>query len=552
MTIKWSSFGDVTISVRLRAAFGIMVAMLVMVSTLGIMAMAENQRRIEQITMVSNVKATLAVAMRDTVYERMVALRNMALIGSMAEMQPEVQHIKRKAGEYAAAQDRLAGMLARPDAAAGELAVLASIRALEAKASPVIAKATDLAMTAQADQVYDILINELLPVQTGWLQALGELVSLEATQIGQAVAEAQRAYAQARLLMLTIGAGAVVAAVAISLLLARGMLGQLGGELGYAMVVADRISSGDLAAEIRLAPDDDRSLLAAMKRMRSSLAGLVGEVRSNTDTIAIASSEIAAGNLDLSSRTERQAEALRQTTVLMQGLIGTVKQNAEHAALANSMVGQAAGAASRGGALVTEAAETMGSISQSARRIADIIGVIDGIAFQTNILALNAAVEAARAGEQGRGFAVVAAEVRALAHRSADAAKEIKTLIADSLDKVDAGSRLTGHTGHAMGEIVDSVQRVTRIIAETAKANQAQCTAIERIGATVLEIDQMTQENAALVEQAAAAAATLERRAEELAQSVRIFRIEKSGEGQFRQTDTSSTVPLVGLAGCRN
>lgn len=379
MTANWSGM---TIAVRLRLAFGGMVAMLVMVSTLGIVAMAENQRRIEQITMVSNVKAALAVAMRATVHERMVALRNMALIGSMAEMQPEVRRIKHKAGEYAAAQNRLEAMLARSDAAAGELAVLVKIRALEAKASPVIAKATDLAMTAQADQVYDILINELLPLQTGWMNALGALVKLEAGQIGQAVDEARQAYEQARLLMLVIGAGAVAAAVAISVLLARGMLGQLGGELGYAMVVADRISSGDLAAQVRVVPDDERSPLAATKRMRGSLASLVGEVRSNTDTIATASSEIAAGNLHLSARTERQAEALRQTTVLMQGLIATVKQNAEHAALANSIVHQAAGAAGRGGALVTRPAETMGSISQSARRIADIIGVIDSIAFQ--------------------------------------------------------------------------------------------------------------------------------------------------------------------------
>lgn len=520
---------DLPIALRLRLAFGVMVALMVLVSTLGILAMAENQQRMDQITKINSVKAKLAIAMRDTVYERMLALRNMALIGSAAEMMPEEALIGSKQKEYAATLQQLNRMLAESATPVQqEQAALRKIGGLESMATPLIAKASELAMQSQADRVFNVLINELLPVHINWMRALGELVQLEERQNAQAALDARQAYERARLAMLSLGVVAVALAVIISFLLARSMLRQLGGELSYAMAVAESIAAGDLATEVRIAPHDRGSLLAAMKAMRDSLAGIVGHVRRNTETIGVTSSEMVMGNSDLSERTERQADTLQQTAALMQALIGTVKHNAESAALANDMVDQAADTAVRGGAVVAQMVDTMDSIDGSAKKIADIIGVIDAIAFQTNILALNAAVEAARAGEQGRGFAVVAAEVRALAQRSAGAAKEIKSLIADSMQKVAAGTRLTGQSGMAMDEIVASVQRVTRIMAEMAQSNRDQCGRIETIGATMSQIDRMTRENAALVEEAAAAALSLEQGAAELEQSVRIFKIESA------------------------
>jgi methyl-accepting chemotaxis protein len=275
--------------------------------------------------------------------------------------------------------------------------------------------------------------------------------------------------------------------------------------------------------------------------MRNSLARLVSQVRQGTDTIATASSQIAAGNQDLSSRTEEQASSLEETAASMEELTSTVKQNADNARQANQLAVSASSVAVKGGSVVAQVVDTMGAINASSRKIVDIISVIDGIAFQTNILALNAAVEAARAGEQGRGFAVVAAEVRNLAQRSASAAKEIKGLIDDSVSKVGEGSQQVAQAGRTMDEIVDSVKRVTDIMAEIQAASQEQTQGIGQINQAITQMDQVTQQNAALVEEAAAAAASLQEQAAGLSQVVSVFRLDPAQ--QVAQHGTAGRPP---------
>ena len=296
--------------------------------------------------------------------------------------------------------------------------------------------------------------------------------------------------------------------------------------LNDAIAIAQTVSHGDLSAPIEVRSSDEiGELLDALKNMQDSLAGIVRKVRSGTEAIANASQEIASGNLDLSARTEQQASSLSETAASMGQLTVTVKQNGENANQASTLAGNASAVAARGGEAVAQVIDTMGAINASSRKIVDIIGVIDGIAFQTNILALNAAVEAARAGEQGRGFAVVASEVRNLAQRSAAAAKEIKELINDSVTQVENGSRLVGQAGSTMDDVVASVSGVSTIISDIAVASSAQNEGIDQINLAIAQMDGVTQQNAALVEEAAAAAEAMKQQALNLAEAVSIFKI---------------------------
>jgi methyl-accepting chemotaxis protein-1 (serine sensor receptor) len=319
----------------------------------------------------------------------------------------------------------------------------------------------------------------------------------------------------------------MLAGVLLAALIGYWLIRAIAGPLNEAVRVAESVAAGDLTQNIEVRSQDETGqLMQAMKNMNDSLVHIVGQVRNGTETIAVASREIATGNADLSSRTESQASSLEETASSMEELTSTVKQNAENARQANQLVGSTAEVAVKGGRVVGQVVDTMASIKDSSRKISDIIGVIDGIAFQTNILALNAAVEAARAGEQGRGFAVVASEVRNLAQRSAGAAKEIKALIEDSVGKVDAGGRLVDEAGKTMDEIVSSVKRVTDIMGEIAAASQEQSTGIEQVNQAITQMDNVTQQNSALVEEAAAAAESLQDQAGKLAQAVSVFRLE--------------------------
>ena len=329
-------------------------------------------------------------------------------------------------------------------------------------------------------------------------------------------------YADGRNLTVALGAAAILIGAIFTFLITRSIT----GPIREAVRVAETVSAGDLTSNIVVSSTDETGkLMVALKAMNDSLVGIVGQVRSGTDTIGTASSEIAGGNLDLSSRTEEQASSLEETASSMEELTSTVKFNADNARQANQLAIAASQVATQGGAVVSEVVATMGSINDSSRKIVDIISVIDGIAFQTNILALNAAVEAARAGEQGRGFAVVASEVRNLAQRFAAAAKEIKTLIGDSVEKVDAGSRLVDQAGKTMSEVVASISRVTSIMNEITTASDEQRDGIEQVNRAITQMDAVTQQNAALVEQAAAAAASMQDQAARLSEVVGVFKL---------------------------
>jgi methyl-accepting chemotaxis protein len=327
----------------------------------------------------------------------------------------------------------------------------------------------------------------------------------------------------------------LLATLALGSVLVTWLIRGITRPLKQAIGIAKTVAAGDLRqsmdGEETMRRDEVGELLAALRQMSGNLAGIVGRVRAGTDTIATASAEIATGNLDLSSRTEQQASSLEETASSMVELTSTVRQNNENAGQARELAHTASQVAERGGATVSEVVATMGAINESSRKIVDIIGVIDGIAFQTNILALNAAVEAARAGEQGRGFAVVASEVRNLAQRSAAAAREIKELIGTSVERVEAGSRLVGQAGVTMSEVVASVERVNAIIGEIALASGEQRDGIEQISMAISQMDSVTQQNAALVEQAAAAADSLQQQAQSLTEAVSIFKLQEERPG---------------------
>ncbi len=337
--------------------------------------------------------------------------------------------------------------------------------------------------------------------------------------------ENEKAAWTGNLVLLGLAAGGCAVLLVLCFFLARGVLKPLGGEPAYATAIVKRIAAGNLGEEIAISQGDDGSLLASMKDMQEKLSGTVRQIHETVDTITTASGQIAAGNADLSQRTEEQASSLEETASSMEELTSTVKQNAENAKQANQLAASASDVAVKGGAVVSEVVGTMSSINESSKKIVDIIGVIDGIAFQTNILALNAAVEAARAGEQGRGFAVVASEVRNLAQRSAAAAKEIKALIGDSVDKVGAGTKLVDRAGKTMEEIVSSVKRVTDIMSEITAASQEQSAGIEQVNQAITQMDEVTQQNAALVEEAAAAAESMQEQAQNLTQAVSVFKL---------------------------
>ncbi len=527
---KRMKIANLKIGVRLGLGFGLVLILMIALALVGISRMASIERSLDGIVNQNNVMIKAAFQMRQSVLAIGLATRNMALMTNAEQIENEGFRIADEREEYAAFVENLDQMI--KDEKGRE--VMAKIAAAKAVTEPLTDKVITLLQESKQADAVSVLINEVWPAQRKWISAMDEMVRMQEKAADNAVEQAHASYKAALMLTLAISTAALVIGIGAAWVVTRSIT----TPLRQAVEVARRVAQGDLTGRVQVKSTDEAGqLMQALKDMNDSLVKIVGQVRSGTDTMATASGQIAAGNQDLSSRTEQQASSLEETASSMEELTSTVKQNADNARQANHLAQSASEVAVKGGAVVSQVVVTMGSINASAKKIADIIGVIDGIAFQTNILALNAAVEAARAGEQGRGFAVVAAEVRSLAQRSAAAAKEIKALIEDAVTNVTAGSKLVDVAGATMQDIVSSVKRVTDIMDEITSASVEQTAGIEQINQAINQMDEATQQNAALVEEAAAAAEALQDQAGNLAQVVNVFKL-----GQTR-TPTMSVVP---------
>lgn len=514
-------FTNLKVSSRLGLGFGLVLSLLLVLVAVGALRLNSLNKNLIDISEDRIPKLELSNAWIYELLETARHTRNILIMDDDASKKKEFDAItenKRLRKEYMEHLDKEIRSQAGRDA----FNLIVESRAAYV---PLEDEFLKLAATGDMEGAKAQLLQKMRPAQLAYIAAIKKFIEFEGKIVGQKTSEAKTEYLDGLTAIMAVGIVAILLGVAATIVITRSLVRQLGGEPNQAVAAANAIAAGDLTVDIQLRHGDNDSLMYAIKSMRSNLADIVTQVRSGTDTIATASSQIASGNMDLSARTERQAGALEETASSMEELTSTIKHNSEHARQANQLAISASDVAIQGGQVVSQVVDTMASINDSSKKIVDIIAVIDGIAFQTNILALNAAVEAARAGEQGRGFAVVATEVRNLAQRSAAAAKEIKGLIGDSVEKVAAGSKLVDQAGKTMEEIVVSVKRVTDVMTEISAATHEQEAGINQINQAVADMDNVTQQNAALVEEAAAASQSMQEQAGSLADVVSVFKL---------------------------
>ncbi|MDH4418104.1 methyl-accepting chemotaxis protein [Acidovorax sp. HMWF029] len=530
---------SLSISSRLSLGFGCMLVLIIAVAALGQLSVSQVNGQMHQITGTGASKAKLVNGMLESVSAIGIQSRSAAMLNDIDPKQAraQIEAVDKTLKDYTTQETALAALLTPDSATAAEIKLLTEVQELGRKTRPELANAIKAADDGDTVSATLALMTRVAPSETAWRNKLGELIELQNTLNAEATASSEQTQGQARL----VGGLLVLLAIGLGALIAWRITASITAPIGRAVVVAERIARGDLTSQVEVRIHDETGrLLEAIAAMQERLRALVGDIGQTAESILVASSEVASGNLDLSQRTEQTSHNLQSAASSLVDLTGTVTQSADSARQANQLASTASDAATRGGEVVTQVVRTMDTISASSRKIADIISVIDGIAFQTNILALNAAVEAARAGEQGRGFAVVAGEVRNLAGRSANAAREIKALIGTSVEQVQEGSTLVNHAGKTIEDLVMSVRRVSDIMGEITAATQEQSQRIGHVTQSVGALDEMTQQNAALVEEGAAAADSLKEQAGRLTQMVGAFRLSRTDGGGDDSWGTST------------
>lgn len=515
------SFKKLKIGTQLTLGFGMLTALMLVLAVFSVMRVSSLAKAFHEENRIANGKLEPLYVAREALAQTGLAARNAYIFEDDAQAAKELNIVDQQKAIYLAAVEKMAPAYANdPQFAKVKDGLLAMANELK--------RPRQFREAGKLEEYGRFLVNECSPLRRRIVEDMGLLVQAAQKESESASTVVEDYATGAQRLVTALAVVSFLLSLVIAGLIKRVLLKQLGGEPAYAAEIAGRIAKGDLAVSVQLAPSDKDSLLFAIKSMRDSLAGIVTEVRHGTESITTAANEIAEGNVDLSSRTEQQAQSLERVATAMEELTSTVKQNASNAQQANQLSQSASSVSEQGGEVMNQVTNTMESINDSSKKIVEIISVIDGIAFQTNILALNAAVEAARAGEQGRGFAVVASEVRVLAQRAAQAAKEIKVLIDDSVQKVGAGSDLVQKAGTTMHEVVASVRRVTEIMAEISHASAEQSVGIQEVSQALGQMDGMTQQNTALVEEASAAAHELNDQAAHLHDLVGQFKLDNS------------------------
>ena len=512
---------DLRIGLRLGLAFAVSIAFSV---SLALYARSQLDRVNEELAfMVQDrlVKVEQLHSVKDNLNHIARAVRNVVLLRDAASQRKELATIEDARAQNTALLQKLDATI--QSERGRELLAVATDARPPYNAS--VQRVIELGLKGGSDAARDLLLGETRPLQQRYMTALEALINFQKELMLDAAKSADYRVNFAAVTVLVAAGAAIAIGATLALLITRSVV----IPIRQAVDMAETVATGDLRLKLaNQRRDETGQLLGALQRMNDALVGIVGTVRGNADSVATASGQIAQGNADLSQRTEQQASSLQETAASMEQLSATVRHNTDTARQAAQLAGSAAEVAQSGGQVMGQMVDTMEQITASSRKIVDIIGTIDGIAFQTNILALNAAVEAARAGEQGRGFAVVAGEVRALAQRSAEAAREIKALIGASVERVEAGNALVGEAGRTMGEVVGQVRRVADLIGEISAASHEQSKGIGQIGEAVNQLDQVTQQNAALVEESAAAAESLRVQARQLAEAVASFKLDAS------------------------
>jgi methyl-accepting chemotaxis protein-1 (serine sensor receptor) len=517
---------------QLAISFGGLAGLLIVIAVISVTSFQHQYENFENYVDGIRARSEAAHLMREAVDLRAIAARNLVLVTTQADRDAETRIVNQAQADVTANLRLLKELAQSPSVPDNVRALIDKIAGIEKAYEPVALGIVELALHDKKEAAIVKMNEECRPLLAKLIAASREYADVTTARSAAMIAVAERDYTAVRNLLVAASLIAVALAIVAGAVISRRLLKALGAEPADLCDAVGRVASGDLTGALQVRAGDTGSVLAAVQRMQSSLSDVVSSVRRDSETVSSAATEISSGNSDLSARTEQQASSLEETASSMEELTATVRQNADNARQANTLAVAASDIAARGGAVVDQVVGTMDAISAASRQIVDIISVIDGIAFQTNILALNAAVEAARAGDQGRGFAVVATEVRNLAQRSAGAAKEIKALIDNSVERVDVGARLATEAGATMTEVVGSVRRVTDVIADIMSASQEQSVGIEQVNQAIGEMDNVTQQNAALVEEAAAAAESLRHQADNLVRTVSAFKIQGEAERQ--------------------